>query len=56
MALDEPKEDDEIFEKDGFKLVMNKKQLAQAGGISIDYLDGPFRKGFQLKADNQRGC
>lgn len=50
MALDEPKEDDEVVQSNGFKLVVNKALAEQSGGVAIDYLTGPFRKGFQIKS------
>ena len=58
MALDEPQKDDEVLDAGGFRLLVDKKLLEQAGGIEVDYLTGPFRKGLQVTAKNQAafGC
>ncbi len=49
MALDEPKDEDEVMQSKGFRLLVDKKLLAQSGGVEVEYLTGPFRKGFQIK-------
>lgn len=57
MALDEPKEDDEVVQAKGFTLIASKTLLEDQGGITLDYTDGPFRKGFQIKGNKpQEGC
>ena len=55
MALDEPRDDDEVSAQEGFTLVADRKLLDESGGITVDYLTGPFRKGFQIKA-NSSAC
>lgn len=41
----------------GFRLAINKALAAQSGTVSVDYLSGPFRRGFQIKAaTQQQGC
>lgn len=36
MALDEPRETDEVFEDNGFKFCIDKDLYAKAGGIKVD--------------------
>jgi Fe-S cluster assembly iron-binding protein IscA len=50
MALDEPKENDEIIKYSGFSVAADKELLKQTGGVKVDYLSGPFRKGFSIKS------
>ncbi len=52
MALDEPKNDDEIVEDSGIKFVMDTQTtdiLRQSGGLTIDYIDEGHRRGYMLK-------
>ncbi|GAB4258610.1 MULTISPECIES: hypothetical protein [Deferrisoma] len=42
--------------EDGFRLVMNQSLLAQVGGVRVDYLSGPLRRGFVVKAQSQGGA
>lgn len=56
MALDEPKDDDEVLQVKKFKLVASKALLADQGGVEVDYLTGPFRKGFQIKGKKAADC
>ena len=58
MALDEPKEEDEIMQSEGFRLLVDKKLLEESGGVEMDYNTGPFQKGFQVKGKNKTpfGC
>jgi Fe-S cluster assembly iron-binding protein IscA len=39
--------------EEGFRLVMNRALLNQVGGVEVDYLSGPFRRGFNVKASSQ---
>ncbi len=43
MALDEPKPDDNVYEVDGFKYIVNKDFMAKAQPIRIDYSNYGFR-------------
>ena len=57
MALDEPTEQDDVKNEAGFRVIINKALLAQSGTVSVDFLTGPFRKGFNIKASaQQQGC
>ena len=37
MALDEPKETDEVFEIDGFKYIVDKAFMEKARPIKVDF-------------------
>ena len=43
MALDEPKDNDEVFEIDGFQYLVNKEFLERAQPIKIDFLVHGFK-------------
>lgn len=43
MALDEPKETDEVFEIDGFKCVVDREFIHQVQPIKVDFVDIGFR-------------
>ncbi len=52
MALDEPKEADEIMENAGITFVVDsqtKDVLMQSGGLTIDYIDESYRRGYMLQ-------
>ncbi|MCB1184805.1 hypothetical protein KDM41_15355 [bacterium] len=52
MALDEPKDDDAVVEHNGIKFVMDTQTtdiLRQSGGLTIDYVDEAYRRGYMLK-------
>ena len=52
MALDEPKDDDAVVEQKGIKFVMDAQTtdvLRQSGGLTIDYIDENYRRGYMLK-------
>ncbi len=48
MALDEPKEDDETFKKDGLTFIINKEILELAKPIALDFISTPQGSGFRL--------
>jgi hypothetical protein len=43
MALDEPKDTDEIFNVNGFKFVMDKDFYEKAKPVKVDFLGYGFR-------------
>ncbi|MCK9995248.1 MAG: hypothetical protein KAH56_03090 [Candidatus Krumholzibacteria bacterium] len=52
MALDEPKDDDSVVENSGIKFVMDNQTtdiVRQSGGLTIDYIDESYRRGYMLK-------
>jgi len=58
MALDEPKDDDEVLEKDGFQVVAQKSLVREMGGIEVNYRNVGYGGGFAIsaKSDYTGGC
>jgi iron-sulfur cluster assembly protein len=51
------KENDQVFEDKGIKIVVDKKSLLYLVGTELDYTDGLNGKGFQFKNPNaSRTC
>jgi iron-sulfur cluster assembly protein len=48
LALDEPKSDDQVFENDSLKFLVETGLLATTGGITVDYIDAGPRSGFGI--------
>lgn len=48
MALDEPGNNDEVFEEKGTKFIVDKDVLNQAKPINVDFIDMPQGAGFKL--------
>jgi iron-sulfur cluster assembly protein len=48
MALDEPKDEDEVFEEKGTKYIIDKDIYSQAKPISIDFISTAQGSGFKL--------
>lgn len=59
MALDEPKDDDKKIEENGITFVVDSQTsdiLSQGGGLTIDYVNEAYRKGYMLKLGNASDC
>ena len=60
MALDEPKNEDEIFEEKGTKFIIDKDLLIQAKPINIDFISSTNGSGFKLSSglsvEGEGGC
>jgi Fe-S cluster assembly iron-binding protein IscA len=59
MALDEPKNDDEVIDEKGTKFVIEKDLFSQAKPINIDFITTPQGAGFKLTsslAAAEGGC
>jgi hypothetical protein len=54
MALDEPKDTDEVYDIDGFKYIVNKDFLEKAKPIKVDFLEIGFKLTSSLEL--QAGC
>ncbi len=48
MALDEPRNEDEVIDEKGTKFVIEKDLLEQAKPINIDFITTPQGAGFKL--------
>lgn len=52
MALDEPKDEDNVMDNNGIMFVMDSQTadiLRQSGGLTIDYIDEAYRRGYMLR-------
>ena len=56
MALDEPKETDEVFEIDGFQFLVNKDFMAKAQPTKVDFLGMGFKLDCSLEFSAAGGC
>lgn len=56
MALDEPKDNDETYEIDGFKYLVNKDFLEKAQPIKVDFLEYGFKLTSNLEMQSGAGC
>jgi Fe-S cluster assembly iron-binding protein IscA len=59
MALDEPKDADETMDSAGVTFMVDSQTrdvLAQSGGLTIDYIDEAYRRGYMLKLGNAGDC
>ena len=50
MALDEPKDDDEIVKNDGITFLVNKDLLEKAKPINVDFVDSAMGSGFSISS------
>ncbi|MBN1106875.1 MAG: hypothetical protein JXL84_25960 [Deltaproteobacteria bacterium] len=50
MALDEPKEDDEVKENNGITYMINRQLFEQAKPISVDYVESTMGAGFSINS------
>jgi Fe-S cluster assembly iron-binding protein IscA len=59
MALDEPKENDEVFDKNGLKFLINKELLDSAKPINVEFVETPRGSGFSVTSgltNKDSGC
>jgi Fe-S cluster assembly iron-binding protein IscA len=54
MALDEPKDNDEVMDIDGFTYLIDKDFAKMAQPVKVDFVDYGFRLTSSLKFDS--GC
>jgi len=55
MALDEPKEDDEIFENSDIKYMINKDLYKQVKPIHVDFVESAMGSGFSINSNLNTG-
>ena len=51
LALDEPKENDQVFMEGGVTFLIEKTLLDRAKFVKIDHVDSPTGSGYTLKSD-----
>ena len=61
MALDEPKTEDSVFDVGGCKFLLAPdvtEVVRQMGGVKVDYVDEPQRKGYTIQVVDRNcgGC
>lgn len=57
MDLDEPRDGDKVFERDGAKLVIDRKSFLYLNGTEVDYAETLMTSGFNLQNPNvKRSC
>ena len=56
MALDEPKENDSVFDVDGFQYLVNNDLLVKAKTIKVDYLQVGFKIDSSMDFGADSGC
>jgi iron-sulfur cluster assembly protein len=56
MALDESKENDEVFNDKGLTYVVEKSLYDNAKPIKIDYVSSPMGEGFNIASSMQTGA
>jgi len=55
MALDEPKEDDEILKDNGITYLVNKGLFKQVKPINVDFLESAMGSGFSISSNLSAG-
>jgi iron-sulfur cluster assembly protein len=55
LALDERKENDEVFMKKDLTFLVEKGLLNLCGSVSVEYIDAGPRSGFNIKSANPIG-
>lgn len=48
MALDEPKDNDEVFSESGVTFLINKDLLDSVKPISVEFIENPRGSGFSI--------
>ncbi len=56
MALDEPREDDEIFKESGITFVINKQLYEQVQPIEVDFVQTVRGSGYRISANLAKSC
>jgi iron-sulfur cluster assembly protein len=55
MALDEPKDDDEIIANEGITYLVNKQLLDQVKPINVDFVESAMGSGFSISSSMSTG-
>ncbi len=55
MALDEPKDTDQVFSIEGFTYIVDKDFMQKANPVKVDYLDYGFRLTSSIEFDSKCG-
>ena len=55
MALDEQRDQDEVFDDNGLKFVVEKDLFERAKPMKVDYVNSPMGSGFSISSNMQMG-
>ena len=55
MALDEPKDDDEVISNNGVTYLMNKQLLDQVKPVTVDFVESAYGSGFSISSSLAKG-
>jgi len=55
MALDEPRDDDEVMKDNGITYLVNKELFEQAKPINVDFADSAMGSGFSISSNLNLG-
>lgn len=56
MALDEPRDQDEVYDIDGFQYLVDKNFLEKAKPIKVDYMVHGFKLDCGMEFNTGDGC
>ncbi len=56
MALDEPKDDDQVFEMNDLTYIINKDLFEQVKPINVDFVETPMGSGFSIQSNLNAGA
>lgn len=56
LALDEPKDSDDLFEVEGYSFIVDKELLAEAKPLALDFACSGFSVNSSLKLEGGGGC
>jgi len=57
MDIDDPRQGDKVFERDGAKVVVDRKSFLYLNGTVLDFEDSLMKSGFTLNNPNvKRSC
>jgi iron-sulfur cluster assembly protein len=51
MALDEPKENDQVFTEKGVTFIINRELYKEVQPVSIDFVESAMGAGFMVKSE-----
>lgn len=55
MALDEPKENDEVMDNNGITYLVEKSLFEQVKPITVDFVESAMGAGFSIQSSLQKG-
>ena len=55
MALDEPKDDDEIVKNNGITYLVNKQLFEQVKPVKVDFVESAYGSGFSISSSLAKG-